>query len=207
VNPTSLAQLHIDVSPYAVQHGNAYRILPVKNPHEDRQFLVDTERTYDLMIKQFQYRELDNPNVYYTEDYKMSVMNHRTNLNALAEALLDENKPEKASEVINFSLTKMPGNVIAYDPSFPDTVNLLYRLGEKQKATGLAVDAWETANETAAYLVAEESRITMELRTSIFMMDSMQRSLYLNGEVARAGKMEAEYETLMARLQRKFEGE
>jgi hypothetical protein len=37
------------------------------------------------------------------------------------------------------------------------------------------------------------------------MMDSMQRSLYLNGEVARAGKMEAEYEKLMAKLEKRFE--
>lgn len=207
VNPTSLAQLHIDVRPYAVQHGNAYRILPVKNPREDRQFLVDTDKTYDLMINQFKYRELDNEDVYYTDDYKMSVMNHRTNLNALAEALIDEGQNEKASEVLDFSLTKMPGNVITYDPSFPDTVNLLYRLGEKQKATGLAVNAWEVAHETASYLAAEEPNVTMELRTSIFMMDSMQKSLYVNGELMYAEKMEADYERLMATLQRKFEGQ
>lgn len=207
VNPTSIAQLHIDVRPYAVQHGNAYRILPVKNPREDRNYLVDTDKTYDLMLNKFQYRELDNENVYYSGDYKLSVLNHRTNLNALAEALIDEGKKEKASEVLDFSLRKMPANVIAYDPSFPDTVNLLYRVGEKEKATGLAVDAWETAHETASYLAAEEPNITMDLRLSVFMMDSMQRSLYANGEHTYAAKMEADYERLMATLQRKYEGE
>jgi hypothetical protein len=207
VNPTSMAQLNIDVSPYAVQHGNAYRILPVRNPRTDRDYLVDTDRTYDLMINQFQYRELDNPDVYYTDDYKMQVMNHRSNLNALAEALADEGDAERASDVINFSLAKIPGNVIPYDPSFPDTVNLLYRLGENEKATSMAVNAWQAAHETATYLVAEESQITMELRRSVFMMDSMQRSLLLNGESALAGKMDEDYETLMAALQRKHDGD
>jgi hypothetical protein len=207
VNPTSMAQLHFDVSPYAVQHGNAYRILPVKNTRTERAYLVDTDRTYDLMINQFQYRELDNPDVYYTDDYKMQVMNHRTNLNALAEALADEGNNDKAAEVIDFSLARIPGEVIPYDPSFPDTVNLLYRLGKNEKATTLAIGAWKTAHETASFLVAEEAQITLELRKSVFMMDSLQRSLYMNGETTIAEKMEEDYENLMAALQRKHEGD
>lgn len=201
VNPTSMAQLNIDVSPYAVQHGNAYRILPVKNPHPEQDYLVDTEKSYDVMVKQFSYRGLDNPEIYYTDDYRMQVLNHRINLNALAEALINEGKMEKASNVLDFSLTKMPGTVIPYDVSLPDTVDLLYRLGEADKAESLATKAWETSYQAAAYLVAEEPQITMNLRKSLFLMDAMQRSLYANGESARVEQMEKQFEELLAKLE------
>jgi hypothetical protein len=201
VNPTSLAQLHIDLRPYAVMQGNAYRILPVRNPRKDRDFLVDTGKTYDLMVNQFKYRGLDDPGIYYTEDYKMQVMNHRLNLNSLAEALIDQGDSKKAEEVIDFSLTKMPVNVVTYDPSFPDSVNLLYRIGKNDKATRLAMGAWKTAYESALYQSAEEQQITLDLRKNLFMMDSMQRSLYENGEFERAKGMESNYDALLAKLQ------
>jgi hypothetical protein len=159
------------------------------------------------MIRQFQYRGLDDPNVYYTDDYKMQVMNHRMNLNALAEALIDQGENQRANEVIDFSLAKIPTSVISYDPSFPDTVNLLYRLDRNKLATTLASNAWKASRETVSYLITEEPEVTMELRKGIFIMDSMQRSLYVNGETELAEKMEADFENLMATLQRKRESE
>ncbi|HET9486905.1 MAG TPA: DUF2723 domain-containing protein, partial [Chryseosolibacter sp.] len=42
VNNTSLAQFNIDLSPYVVQEGNAYRILPVMNPNPQTE-LVNTD--------------------------------------------------------------------------------------------------------------------------------------------------------------------
>jgi hypothetical protein len=202
LNNTSLAQLNVDVSPYAVQEGNLYRILPVKNPRTDRDYLVDTEKTFDLMVNQFKYRGLDDPSIYYTNDYKMSVMNHRSNLNALAEALVDNDEVEKASTVLDFSLTKMPDATIAYDPSVADTVNLLFKVGQKQKAVDIATVVGERSIETASYLVAENKGISFELRKNLFLLGAMERSLYENDEVALAEKFEAQYERMINMLQR-----
>ena len=63
LNSTSLSQMKIDMKPYAVQEGNVYRILPVKNPRRDRDYLVDTEKTYDLMMNKFSYRGLNDEGV------------------------------------------------------------------------------------------------------------------------------------------------
>jgi hypothetical protein len=202
LNNTSLAQLNVDVSPYAVQEGNLYRILPVKNPRTDRDYLVDTEKTFDLMVNQFKYRGLDDPSIYYTNDYKMSVMNHRSNLNALAQALVDNDEVEKASTVLDFSLTKMPDAAIAYDPSVADTVNLLFKAGQKQKAIDIATVVGERSIETASYLVAENKGISFELRKNLFLLGAMERSLYENDEVALAEKFEAQYERMINTLQR-----
>ncbi len=201
LNFTSMSQLNIDVSPYVVLEGNAYRILPLKNPRADRDFLVDTDKTYDRVINKFKYRGLDDASVYYTNDYKMSVMNHRSTLNSLAEALVDKGEIEKASGVLDFSLTKMPDNVIAYDPTVQDTVNLLFKVGQKKKATDIATIVGDRSIETAAFLVAENNGISFELRKNLFLLSAMERSLYENDEIAIAQKFGERYDELVSILQ------
>jgi hypothetical protein len=201
LNNTSMAQLNIDVSPYAVQEGNLYRVLPIKKPRNDRDYLVDTEKTYNLMLNQFKYRGLDDPSIYYTNDYKMSVQNQRSNMNALAEALVDKGDFEKASAVLDFSLTKMPDHVFAYDATVADTVNLLFKVGQKQKAVEIATVVGDRSIETASYLVAEDKGISFELRKNLFLLGAMERSLYENNEVALGEKLEAQYDRLINTLQ------
>jgi hypothetical protein len=106
LNNTSLSQLNIDLREYVVQEGNAYRVLPVKNNRRDRENLVNTESSYDKMINKFGYRGLDNPKLYYTEDYKGFVQNHRGSLNSLAEGLLDEGDTTRAAKVLLLTLKK-----------------------------------------------------------------------------------------------------
>jgi hypothetical protein len=201
LNYTSLSQLNLDVAPYLVQEGNAYHILPIKNPRTDRDYLVDTEKTYDRMVNQFKYRSLDDPTVYYTNDYKMQVMNHRSCLNSLAQALLDKDEKEKASSVLNFSLEKMPDAAIAYDPSVQDTVNLLFKAGQKKKPIDIASVVGKRSIETASYLIAENSGLTFELRKSLFLLNSMGRLLMENKEIEMAEKFGSSYERLMENLQ------
>jgi len=205
VNYTSMSQLNLDVSPYAVQEGNVYHILPVKNRRSDRDYLVDTDKTYDRMLNQFKYRGLDDASVYYTDDYKMQVMSHRNNLNTLAQALLDKGEKEKAATVLNFSLAKMPDEAIAYDPSVRDTVGLLFQAGQKQKAKDIATVVGKRSLETASYLVAEKVGLTFELRKSLYLLNAMQQLLLENQEVVLAEQFGSEYERLIELLQNEGE--
>jgi hypothetical protein len=201
LNPTSLHQMNIDLKPYAVQEGNVYRILPVKNPRADREFLVNTEKTYDLMLNKYRYRGLDDSTVYYTNDYAIQVLNHRSNLNALAQALIDEGNIEKASRVLSFSLAKMPDAAVPYDPSSPDTVNLLFKTGQKQEAVEVATAVANRAIEVASYLISEGGEVSYELRKHIFLLGAMQRNLYENEEIDLGAHFEKAYTKLISSLE------
>src|SRR5690606_3817341 len=89
VNNTSLAQFKVDLRPYVVQEGNAYRILPVQNPNP-RDELVNTSVSFENMTKKFGFRGLDNPNAYFSEEYIKFVMNHRSSFLSLGRALVNE---------------------------------------------------------------------------------------------------------------------
>ncbi|MEJ0055276.1 MAG: DUF2723 domain-containing protein [Bacteroidota bacterium] len=201
LNNNTLSQLNFDVSPYLVQEGNLFRILPVANPRSDRSYLVDADKTYDLMLNKFDYRGLDDPSVYYNEDYKTPVLIHRTNLNSLAQSLLDKGKLEEANKVLSFSFEKMPYEVVPYDPSTPDTVSLLFQAGQKERAMEVAQVVGAQADEMASYLIGKDEGISANLRLNIFVMGSLQRTLYENGELGLAKNFEDRYESLMSRLQ------
>lgn len=200
LNHTSLAQINIDLSPYAVQEGNAYRILPVRNLRKDRDYLVNTEKSIDIMMNKFRYRGLDDPTIYYTDDYRGFVVNHRSSLNSLAQALIDENQLEKADKVLMFSLTKMPDKAIRYDHTAPETIDLLFQVGEKDKAIEIAKTVGDREITMGNYLM-QEGRGISDLRKSIFILNALQRTLYQNGEADLAKKYEDASESLMTSLQ------
>ncbi|MEZ4947555.1 MAG: DUF2723 domain-containing protein [Cyclobacteriaceae bacterium] len=200
LNPTSMAQMNFDLRPYAMLEGNVFRILPIKNNRSDREYLVNTKKSFDLMVDKFKYRGLDDSTIYYTNDYAMQVWNHRTNLNSLAEALIDKGETDKASQVLSFSLSKMSDAAVPYDPSSPDTVNLLFKAGLKQKAIEVAKVVADRANEIASFLISDGNISSYQLRKNIYLLGAMQRSLLENGEEKLAIKYDEEYNGLIDRL-------
>ncbi len=200
-NPTSLDQVNFDLAPYAVQEGNAYRILPVRNNRQDREYLVNTEVAVNNMTSKFRYSGLDNENLYFNEDYRGFVLNHRASFNAVVQALIDENKMEKANEVMQFSLSKMPDKGVFYDQTAPTTIDLLFQLGQKDQAVEMANTVGRRADEMAGYLIAQGGGFSNELRSGMYVLNALQSILYENGETELAQRMEEAYNRHIESLQ------
>lgn len=194
VNNTSLSQFNIDLSRHVVQEGNAYRILPIYNPKSfNQQELVNTEASYENMLKKFQFRNLDRSDVYYNPDYRNFVLNHRSSFNTLAEALIRRGETQKAREVLMHSLTKMPDAGVPFDYSNAQTVSFLLEVGEKEKAIEVANVMYPRASELAAYYI-KENDYGRELQVNIAILGELQRSLYQYGVTDLAKKIEEEYD-------------
>jgi MFS family permease len=191
VNNTSLAQFNIDLTPFVVQEGNAYRILPVQNPDPDME-LVNTQVAYENMVKKFKYRGLDDSTIYYTQDYRSFVQNHRSSLNSLAEALIQEGDKAKASEVLQHSLTKMPDHGIRFDFTNLRMVELLLEVGEKESAMKIVNTLSPRLDEMAGYYIAK-GEYGRDLQINLVMLGQLQRVLYAYGESDVAKKIEDAY--------------
>ncbi len=201
VNATSLAQFSVDLSRYVVQEGNAYRILPVYNPRPFNQMeLVNTKVSYENMTKKFQFRNTDNPNVYYSPDYRNMILNHRSSFNSLAEFLILEGDTAKAREVILFNLAKMPDAAVRYDYTNAQTIDLLFNVGEKEKALEMANIMSKRSDELATYYIMKRS-LGRELQMNVMILGELQRVLYKYGEADLAKKIEDMYEKHASVLQ------
>ncbi len=133
---------------------------------------------------------MDNEKLYFSEDYRGFVLNHRSSLNDLTQGLIDEGQMEKANQVLEFSLSKMPDRVIPFDITAPTVVELLFQVGQKEKAIEIAKVSGDRADEMATYLIEENYGMSTEVRKNAFILNSLQRTLYENGEMELGKKYE-----------------
>ena len=192
VNNTSLSQFNIDLSRYVVQEGNAYRILPIYNPDAQND-LVNTEVSYENMIKKFRFRGLDDPSIYYTQDYRSFVQNHRSSFNSLATALINEGDTARAREVLLYSLEKMSDAGVPYDFTNAQMVEMLLEVGEKEKAIEISNIMSTRFDELASYHIGKRE-FGRDLQIPMLMLGELQRMLYKYGENDLAKKIEDMYE-------------
>ncbi len=193
VNNTSLAQFNVDLSRHVVHEGNAYRILPVLNPVRMDQFeLVNNDVSYDNIMNKFQFRNLDRSDVYYSQDYRNFVLNHRSSINTLVESLLAAGDTTRAREVLLYNLKVMPDSGVNFDYSTAQSVRFLFEVGEREKAVEIAELMWPRADEMADYYIAE-NEFGRELQVNIVILGELQRALYQHGENELAEKIENAY--------------
>lgn len=199
VNNTSLEQFNIDLKPYVVSEGNAYRILPVRNPVPQNR-LVNTNVAYRNLTEKFRFRGLDNPDAFFSVDYRSFVQNHRSTFNEVAEALIAEGETEKARTLLMLSLEKMPDTGVPYDFVNALMVELLLEVGEKEKGIEIATVVGGRYEEMANYML-NEGIINQDLTRYIAVLGELQRVLYKYGESDLAKRFEDAYQRYASELQ------
>ena len=199
VNNTSLAQFNVDLSPYVVQEGNAYRILPVFNPNPQEE-LVNTEVSYQNMMEKFQFRNLDDSTIYYSPDYRSFVQNHRSSFNSLASALIARGDTTRAKEVLLHGVERMPDHGVPYDFTNTQTVQLLFAVGEEEKAMEMANVLSSRSDELAAYYLRQRE-YGRDLQIPIVILGELQRVLFEYGKTEAAERIEAVYNKHYAAFQ------
>ncbi len=192
-NFTSLNGLGFDISPYVVQEGSNYRLLPIRNPNPEKE-LVNTEVMYDLMMHQYQWRGLDNPEIYYTtEDYvNRSINQFRNQFNQLAQALAVRGEEEKARQVVLESLSRIPDDTVPYGISSLQTVALLLHLDEEEKGLEIAATMGRRMDENLAFVERNPGSIyarnsNLYLFTLQNLADTMKRNGYKEEQAIMEG--------------------
>ena len=199
VNNTSLSQFNVDLTPYVVQEGNAYRILPVFNPNPETE-LVNTEVSYKNMLENFQFRGLADSTIYYSPDYRSFVQNHRSSINSLASALIARGDSARAREVLLFSIDRMPDAGVPYDYTNTQTVQMLLAVGEKEKALEMADILSKRADQLAEYYLRKRE-FGRDLQIPIVILGELQRVLFEYGETESAERIETLYNKYYAAFQ------
>ena len=133
-NNTSLATIGINLDEHVVMEGLTYRLLPIRKPEFIREELVNPDLAMKNFMENFAFRGMDNPDAYLDEEYRRFASNHRSTLNSIAIALLDQDRMEDAATLLNYGLKVMPNEAIPYDLSSGQSVPLFFEVGEDEKA-------------------------------------------------------------------------
>ncbi|SNT01659.1 Protein of unknown function [Ekhidna lutea] len=201
LNNTSIAQLNFDLRQNVVQEGMAYRVLPIRNANSRSGYPVNTEVMYDNVMNKFTWTNLDDPSVYYTQDYTGFVLNSRSTFNTLAENLINEGDYARAAEVLKKCLEVMPNEAVPLDFFSVQQVGMLLKVGEPELADYVAEITSENASQWLDFYFATDSPETNELQKHLLSLNELARAYRANGEREKAAAYEELFNSYYSQLQ------
>ncbi|MCJ7448079.1 MAG: DUF2723 domain-containing protein [Bacteroidales bacterium] len=123
---------------YFQLEGLAYRLVPIKSDNKSWMDYarIDTDILYENMMNKFVWGGANDPEVNIDYHHKRTIMVVRARLNyaRLAKALANEGKNEKALEVLNYCMEKLPLEKFPYDPYVADLIEAFFTAGGTEKA-------------------------------------------------------------------------
>ena len=177
------------------------------------------------MNKMF-WRNLDNPNVYYDENYKRFPLNARKSFYMLAAQLLNESKMEGDStpligmkgvesnmtksqlskRVLDYCFKIMPDNATPYDVYTPQFIPLLLELGNKQKADEISNTMHKRAIEDLEYQTKNPAKFNYDIQTNVYILQQLYMAYKGAGQNDLANKYQKDFEKYVVSAQQEDQG-
>jgi hypothetical protein len=160
--------------------GLAYRFVPVmtETPGNAYDFgSVDADKMYAMMYNpdndpgKFNFGNMEKPGVFLDETVRRSTFNLRINYGRLGAELARRGEKEKAIQVLEYAMSKMPVEKLGYDYFMLSMVEGFYVSGAQMQAQalveGFATSLDEELRYYAQFRGADKRAITNEIQTSL----------------------------------------
>ncbi len=172
---------YLNLKEFMQVEGMVYRLLPVRVAGATQGY-VNTDVMYENMTNKTFWREMDNPKVYYDENYRRFPVNARINFARLAEQLLQEGKQDKARQAALYCLKVLPDAGVPYDEGSSMLVGPLLQTGETKKAVEIANVMSERADQNLDYYISKEPWNAREIQTNLYVMNQLVEAMKASGQ-------------------------
>ncbi|MFD2516167.1 DUF2723 domain-containing protein, partial [Pontibacter locisalis] len=183
----------IGLSNYFQLDGLAYRVVPVKTADEDQQGYVNKEVMYDNLMNKFSFRNFDNPDIFYDDNYLRFSANARDKFAKLAIAYLEDGNVKRAKEVINRSFEVFPAESVPYDYYTPQFIPLLAAVGEEAKAKEVLESMAKSSAKSLDYYFAKGALFDTEIQTNMIILQQLIGAAEELGMQQRAEQLQQQF--------------
>ncbi|NJW52317.1 glycosyltransferase family 117 protein [Salinimicrobium oceani] len=125
---------------YLQLDGVAYKLVPIETPVNPRNPFdmgrIDSDRMYDIVTNWY-WGNSGDPDIYYDTETRKNAITYRSNLARLVEALINEGKLQKAEDILDLGMEKMPVEHFEYYTLLEPFIQGYYEVGKKEKAREL----------------------------------------------------------------------
>ncbi|MEP0263657.1 DUF2723 domain-containing protein [Dokdonia sp.] len=127
---------------YLQLDGVCFKLIPINTPIDPRSPYdmgrIDADKSYDI-IKKWYWGNSGNPDIYHDRETRSNGITYRGNIARVVEQLIIEEKPEKAKELMDLAMEKMPVDIFEFYTLLQPYISGYYEIGETQTAR----DLWE----------------------------------------------------------------
>ena len=145
---------YIWMKDYLQLDGFAYKLVPIKTPIADNNPFdmgrIDSEKMYQL-VKNWKWGNSGNLDVYHDVETRRNSITYRGHIARLIETLINENELEKAEEIADLAMEKMPVDIFGYYTFLEPFIGAYYELKAKEKARNLYKNVTLKYQESLTY--------------------------------------------------------
>ncbi|WP_417939675.1 DUF2723 domain-containing protein [Flavobacterium sp. RS13.1] len=176
---------------YLQLDGMVYKLVPIKNtPSKDGGPMdmgqIDADKMYNIVTK-WDWGN-SNGNIYHDPETRRNSITYRTNLSRLMNQLIAEGKTDKAKDIINLAMTKMPLDKYGYYSLVEPFATGYYKVREKEKAqellNKLVLKYKENLNYYATLSGSDQSDLAIDIITDIERYRSLLQVMKANKDLA-----------------------
>ncbi|MFT5906938.1 MAG: hypothetical protein ACI836_000079 [Saprospiraceae bacterium] len=134
--------------------GVVYKLVPIRTPLDNGSPFdmgrIDPDKMYNLVMN-WDWGNSGSPDIYHDTETRRNSITYRSNLARLTEELLNQGRNEKAEEILDLAMEKMPVEHFEYYSLLEPYVSGYYEIGEKQKARAVYFDVTKKFQEKIEY--------------------------------------------------------
>jgi len=145
---------YIWMKDYLQLDGLVYKLVPIKtavaenNPFDMGR--IDTDKMYE-MVTSWDWGNNGDPDMYHDVETRKNSVTYRGNLARLIEALIQEGKLEKAEDIADLAMAKMPVDMFGFYTLLEPYIGAYYELEATEKARGLYMEVSRKYQESLTY--------------------------------------------------------
>ena len=131
---------YIWMKDYLQLDGFAYKLVPIKTALDKNNLYdmgrIDSEKMYEL-VKDWEWGNSGNPDVYHDVETRRNSLTFRGHMARLIEKLINEEQLEKAEEIADLAMQKMPVDIFGYYVYLEPFIGAYYETEADDKARAL----------------------------------------------------------------------
>ncbi|MBC2843520.1 glycosyltransferase family 117 protein [Winogradskyella flava] len=170
---------YIWLKDYLQLDGMCYKLVPIKtpvdraNPYDMGR--VDSDLMYD-MVKEWNWGG-SGEDIYHDIETRRNGITYRGNLARLIEILINENKLEKAEEIADLAMDKMPVDTFGFYSLLEPYISAYYEVENVEKGRALYKDVAKKYQENLIYYSSMDENDQMRLIEDIYLDVQRYRAL------------------------------
>ncbi|WP_264565626.1 DUF2723 domain-containing protein [Flavobacterium sp. N3904] len=201
---------------YLQLEGMVYKLVPIKTPFakdggQMDMGRIDSENMYGKIMK-WDWGNSESTKIYHDPETRRESLTYRMNLARLMDQLIVEGKIDKAKNIIELAMTKMPLDKFGYYSLVEPFAKGYYDVGEKAKAHDLleklTAKYQENLNYYAKLSPSEQSSIAIDIITDLERYRGLLEVMKESGDTEFYNKSKKTFNTyieIFARFGRKKE--